>query len=593
MTTSKKEVVERLRSSILEMIEADNLTVDELSKKMHVSKSHLHRIVKKNTGASTSLFIRKVKLKMASDLLRHTQRSISDIAYHCGFSRPQLLSRYFQETHGISPSAYRAGAIQRQPDIVDIPSSNKAHIKNAPLDISSISKSIVIMPFTDKSESLDQNFLCAGISDEIVYRLSQFPNLKITGRATADYLTAMSLKPAEIGNKLRADFVLHGSIKRSGGVVRINVALESIQDDELIWAERYEKELRSLFELEDEIAKQIVQRMKVALMVKGSTAVHQSKYEHAQAYEAYLKGREAFEKRKDLDIALHYFNIAIQDDPSFAKAHIGIAYVHFYKCIFAGAPPLQSWGAIQSAYECAMSIDMDIPEAFIVKGWIEFYFKNSTKKALKAMDQAIAIQPNLMDAYRIKAYFLCFSGHFEEGVLLAKKAFDMDPLGFNAWFSFGDILRRARRYTDSKRILKQLLLEYPNDLIAQEVLGYCYLYSGESIEAKQYFPKPSETPKQISLYVLGTYIYNFNHGDKTYIPTLLEELSKSDTWVQPTILSLLNFYIGDEKQAVDHLGHAKRDIDFGLKHILADQHWDPYRDHPEVQNVLRATGMVH
>jgi len=208
------------------------------------------------------------------------------------------------------------------------------------------------------------------------------------------------------------------------------------------------------------------------------------------------------------------------------------------------------------------------------------------------LDSAIAAQPNLMDAYRIKAYFLCFSGKFKEGIALAKKAFDMDPLGFNAWFSYGDILRRARNYNEASETLSQLLIEYPNNILATEILGYCYLYSGNLDEAQKYFADSSQTPNHISLYVLGTYIYNFNYGDANLLPALIEKLSHSDIWIQPTILALLNFYVGDEVQAVKHLKVAKRELDFGMKHIIADQHWDPYREHPAVQKILSEIGMV-
>jgi len=590
--TSDTRIVESLKGAILDMLEFDNLSIDDLSQKMHMSKSHLHRVIKKNTGESTSLFIRNVKLKMASDLLRHSDRSISEIAYQCGFSRPQLLSRYFQESHGVSPSAYRAESMLKQHHIRDIESRQVTQGKSQPSDTLSIYKTIVIMPFIDKSETMDQNFLSTGISDEITHRLSQFSNLKITGRATSNYLAKMPLKPSEIGKKLNADFILNGSIKRSDRAIRINITLESIQDNELIWAERYEKELTDLFELEDEIADQIAQRMELALIDKGPSTAAVSRYENVEAYEAYLKGRKAFEKRDDLDIALTYFNQAVSLDDRFSKAHIGIAYVHFYKCIFEGAPPIESLGTIQSAYDSAVLIDKTIPEAFIIKGWIEFYFKHNTKRGLEALDSAIAAQPNLMDAYRIKAYFLCFSGKFKEGIALAKKAFDMDPLGFNAWFSYGDILRRARNYNEASETLSQLLIEYPNNILATEILGYCYLYSGNLDEAQKYFADSSQTPNHISLYVLGSYIYNFNCGDANLLPALLEELSHSDIWVQPTILALLNFYVGDEVQAMKHLKVAKRELDFGMKHIIADQHWDPYREHPAVQKILSEIGMV-
>jgi len=590
--TSDKRLVDSLKSAITELLESDSLSVDDLSQKMHMSKSHLHRVIKKNTGESTSLFIRNVKLKMASDLLRHSDRSISEIAYQCGFSRPQLLSRYFQESYGLSPSAYRSDMIDRQRHITDSTINSSVGLSAEVSEVTPKKKVIAIMPFVDKSSERDQSFLCSGITEEIILRLSRFSNLKITGRASANYLSEMRLSSFEIGKKLNANFVLNGSIRRSGNKVRVSTTLDCVTENELLWADRYDRELADIFEIQDEISAEIAQRLQATLEPGSQLKKEVTNYENVDAYEAYLKGREAFEKRDNLDIALSYFNKAIEIDSVFAKAYVGIAYVHFYKCIFAGAPPIESLGAIQSAYDSAVLIDKNIPEAFIIKGWIEFYFKHNTKRGLEAMDSAIAAQPNLMDAYRIKAYFLCFSGKFKEGIALAKKAVDMDPLGFNAWFSYGDILRRARNYNEASETLSQLLIEYPNNIVATEILGYCYLYSGNLDEAQKYFADSSQTPNHISLYVLGTYIYNFNYGDANLLPALIEKLSHSDIWIQPTILALLNFYVGDEVQAVKHLKVAKRELDFGMKHIIADQHWDPYREHPEVQKLLHEIGMI-
>lgn len=593
MQSVDKNSVSLLRSSILELLDADNLSVDNLSMSMMMSKSHLHRIIKKNTGDSTSIFIRKVKLKKASDLLRHSDRTISEIAYQCGFSRPQLLSRYFQESYSMSPSEYRADMLVKQHHITDADNTVSESIGGTTSsDLKNERKLITVMPFVDKSIERDQNFLCAGITDELIFKLARFSNLRITGRESVKYLSGMSLSSFEIGKKLNANFVLNGSVKRSNNKIRVSVTLDCMTENELLWADRFDRELSDIFEVQDEISEEIAQRLQATLSQDKPLHKPRANYEHVDAYEAYLKGREAFEKRDNLDIALVYFEKAIDIDPLFANAYIGISYVHFYKCIFAGAPPIESLGAIQSAYQSAVRIDDDLPESHIIKGWIEFYFKHNTKEGIKAMDEAIAARPNLMDAYRIKAYFLCFSGRFEEGIALSKRAFEMDPLGFNAWFSYGDILRRARKYEEASSVLNQLLIEYPNNVVATEILGYCYLYSGKIAQARKFFSDPTRVPNHVSLYVLGTYIYNFQHGDESLLPDLLNELSEADQWIQPTILALLSFYVGDEDQAEMYLKIAKRELDFGMKHIIADQHWDPFREHPAVQKLLAEVGMI-
>ncbi len=581
---SDHEYLMMLRNSILTLLDQNKLSIGALCQILQTSRSQLHRKIKELTGLSTSLYIRSMKLERASKLLEHRDLSVSEVAYQAGFNNPQELSKYFKHAHGLSPTQYRKDKLT----IEDTTRSRDEY----PVDDGR--KSIVILPFENRSPDAGDDYLSDGITEEILFGLSTVQALKVMGRASSFYFRNSTIDIREIANKLKVDFLLVGSVQRIAVELKIIVQLINGRDGYQIWTEKFQRKIDDLFTVQEEIAFQVVNKLKVTISAQDQWNKSFRKTDSIDAYQLYLQGRREFEQRKDLRLALHYFEQAKDVDPNFAYAHIGVAFTYIYYCIFISYPPLLALPRIKSAYESALQLDPEIPEAFIIEGWIHFYYNHKPDKAIASINKALAIQPDSMDALRIKAYFYSFTGQNEQALTYGKMAYALDPMGFNAWFSYGDMFRRARNYKKALELLLPLKEQFGSNVMVDEIIGICYYYLGQLDEVADLYKPFDQHPQQIGYYTVGRYIYHYYHGDKSLLPSLLKylEAQLDKVWIQPTILAMIYFHLGDEERGEAALDQAMRESDFGLMHIKSNQYWYRFMDHPAVVEVLRKTNTL-
>lgn len=571
-----------LIQTINELIDTKAISIDSLCDTLNISRTHLHRRLKNLTGLSTTLFIRRIKMIRAKELLEKTDLIIAQIAYEVGVPSPQNLSKYFLSEFDISPTEYRKS----------IQSNRANHITDSSRLTDELTlyrpkkNSIAILPFETQSGAIGDAHFGDGIAEEIMYGLSQLKELHVAARASSFYFRNSSDSLKHIGRQLKVRHILTGNIRRQADKVRIMVSLMTAEDGFQIWTERYDKELKDIFEIQEQIAGQIVHKLKLTLVEEQS--ILKPKTYSINAYELYLKGREQFELRSDLDLSLQYFHRATLIDDTFVHAYFGMAYAVLYKCIFAGQRPKDAIESIQASCQKAMALDPLGAEGHIINAWIKFYFDYDFDGALAAMDAAIVADPNLMDAYRIKAYFYAFHGYYDLAIPLAEQAYQLDPLGYNAWFSLADILRRAGQYDRAIELFLPLIPKFPDNALLNEILALSYYYQGDLKSAEATFQNHIELPTQISIWTVGRYIYHFYHGDRTLLRDFLTHLQalQSKKWIQPTILALIHFHLGEEREAIVYLNQAYEERDFGVKHIITEPHWDLFRSHPAVQKVL-------
>lgn len=591
MTDTEQAVfLDRFRHTVLRLMGEEELSIDLLCDQLNMSRSQVHRKVKQCTGNSTSIQVRQIKLHRASEYLRDTDMTIAQVSYACGIQSPQNMSKYFLLSYGLTPTQYRKQLAS--PD-GDEPSSSPTQLSMAePIDNR---KSIAIFAFNNIDPDPKQSFLGIGIADEIMNGLMKLGDIKVIGSTSSLYSTNKSSDLKAINNELNADYYLSGSIKLAGETMRLIVQLMDAVDDRLVWTERYERPVQDLFEIQNEIAHKIVNKLKVTLDPnEQNDDLIENKTSSVKAYQLYLKGRHEFELRHDLDLCISYYTQALAIDPQFAHAYFGISFALIYKCIFKGASPKETLPHIEEAYESAIIINNTIPETYVIKAWIYFYFYHDLAQAITFMDKAIAIDDKLVDAFRIKGYFLTFSGRYDEGVAQAKIAFGLDPHGFNAWFSMADIYRRSRRYDEAITLFESLKESYPEIPIIREILGLSYFHGGYLVEAQQLLPLSESYPSAISLYVLAPYFLHHHIGDPQALSGLMAYISQLQKvrYIQPSILALLSYHLCDEAAAISYMDDAMRMADFGLKHIISEPYWDQYRQHDKVQDALRIVGMT-
>lgn len=301
--------------------------------------------------------------------------------------------------------------------------------------------SIAVLPFADMTPTADQGYLCDGIAEEILRALSRIPDLYVASRTSSFQFKGKAADIREIGAKLNVDNVLEGSVRRAGNRVRISAQLINVADGYRLWNDRYDREMKDIFSIEEEIADQIAAALRVTL-VDGRRRGSVVTASEAEAYELYLKGREFFHqhRRKGFEVAIQTFRRVIDIDPLHARAFAGIADCNSFLRLFLGAGE-EAVTAADEASRRALELDPDLPEAHAARGFAQL-LQGDLAASEQQLQRAIELDPRLYDPHYIYGR-VCFSqGRNAEAAKHFRQACSIVPEAYDSWYLLGMCYRR-------------------------------------------------------------------------------------------------------------------------------------------------------
>ena len=352
--------------------------------------------------------------------------------------------------------------------------------------------SIAVLPFMDISSKRDQEHLCEGMTDAVISILSRLcPELKVISRHSVMRYKETEKDIKEIAKELSVATVLEGSIQREKSQIKVSALLTNSEDNSLIWTDSYNRELESVFEVQDDISRAIAQALKMKLVENGSqdTGIYQPR--DIDAYDYFLRGMHIFEnkytlsrKEDDFGTAVGMFNTAIEIDPDYALGYLGlgIAYdFHFYQ---TRNPKDRSLSAVN--LEKAFHLGPGIAETNSAVAWTHFN-KGEMEKAYQKFVRALELNPNsamvafsvgsflrsiglynqavpyynksiVLDPFHIPSYILCarclmFTGAFEKAGLCLQNALDIESNNSRILVCYADYLTMIRKNDDAEKIL--------------------------------------------------------------------------------------------------------------------------------------------
>ena len=202
-------------------------------------------------------------------------------------------------------------------------------------------KSIAVLPFADMSPEKDQDYFCAGMAEEIINTIAHNENLKVIARTSAFAFKDMHEDVREIGKRLGVETLLEGSVRKAGNRIRITAQLIKVDDGSHIWSEHYDREINDVFAIQDEISLAIMDNLKVKLLGEKKKPITKLHSENREAYNLYLKGTYYWQKlsAEGYRKAAECFRQALQKDPDYAFAYIGLSYVTGYSTAWGNLPP--------------------------------------------------------------------------------------------------------------------------------------------------------------------------------------------------------------------------------------------------------------
>ncbi len=316
-------------------------------------------------------------------------------------------------------------------------------------------KSIAVLYLENLSGVKEDEYLRDGVTEDIITELSKIKNLKIFSRPTVLAYRDKQVTPLQIGQQLGAAYVLTGSLRRAGNRLRINAQLVDTQTDFPTWSERYDREMKDVFELQDEIARKIAEALRVTLSPQEQEALAAKPTQDLQAYDLYLRGKSYARRltRQDLEFALQMFENAVSLDANFALAHAAIAnacaqYHYHYERD-------QKWiKRAVTASQRASAISKDAPEVLVAEGWI-LYAEEKFDEASSRVREAILRKPDCEGAYYLLGRTLFAAGHYQSVVDLADEATAASGEDYNIYVPIVNALGSLGKKEALRNVIQQ------------------------------------------------------------------------------------------------------------------------------------------
>jgi TolB-like protein/Tfp pilus assembly protein PilF len=453
--------------------------------------------------------------------------------------------------------------------------------------------SIAVMPFVNESGNTDVDYLSDGMTETLIGSLSQLPNLSVKGRSTVFRYKGRETDAKTIGRELGVQAVLNGRVTQRGDRLTLSLELLDAQTENVIWADKYDRQQTDLVALQNEIAREVSSKLKTRLSGTDEKKLAKTYTEDSEAYQLYLKGRFYWNKRTidGFRKAIGYFQQAIERDPNYALAYSGLADAYALLNPYGANPPSETMPQAKAAALKALEIDDSLAEAHASLGQILEYYDWDFQGAQRELNRAIELDPNYAPAYQWRGEFLMDLDHPDEAIAEVRRALELDPLSLIINRTLGDMFLFARRYDEAKEQYRKTIEIDPNWYSAHQLLGTVYEAKGMYGEAVAEYSKAQELglgggTKQDSAESLDAYAKRGWKGYLEYALTRRKERS-TQSYVSPYAMAALYARLDEKDEAFAWLEKAYQERHYRLLHLRVDPQLDNLRSDPRFDAMVK------
>ena len=455
--------------------------------------------------------------------------------------------------------------------------------------------SIAVMPFTNERNDPDTEYLSQGLAESLIYRLSQVSTLKVSPASTVLRYRNTDFDPVKLGRELDVSAVLVGRITQRGDALTISAELIDVRNNRSLWGEQYDRKLSDLLATQREIAREIASRLEIK--VSGERGLTKNYTTSNEAYQLHLKGSFYANKRTkpDIERAISYFRQAIELDPNFALAYVGVADAYNAMAPYGIMAPKEAFPQAKVAAMRALEIDPSLAEAHSAYGVVLAAYDWNWTEAEREHKKAIDLDPNHEGPYYYYATgYLLFVGRTSEAIQMLKRAIEIEPLSLNSNARLGTAYGYDRQYDLSLEQARRTFDLDPNFVGSRGLLIESLARNGlydEAIkigeETLALFPGQSQATAGLG------YVYALSGRTEKANEILdeLEELSKSQHVLSARV-ARISLALGDRDGAFKWLEKAYRDHDWFLLLIKSDPAYDEIRGDPRFASLLARVGLT-
>lgn len=666
-TNTERDFLRRINAIVEKNISNEQFGVSELASEMNMSRSNLLRKVRKETNLSVSQLISQVRLAKAMELLKTTSFNVSEVSHQVGFSSTSYFIKCFREYYGYPPGEVgkRNRGIVETPSperFIPEPSKLRFSSRNAVISLAvallgvlavslfyfafrspaskSLEKSIAVLPFINDSNDSTNVYLINGLMESTLNNLYQIKELKVISRTSTEKYRNTTKSIPEMSKELNVNYFVEGSGQKMGESIVLNIQLIEGPTDRHLWAKQYRKQSSDIFELQQEIAKDIAQEIQVIITPEEKKQIEKKSTESVLAYDYFLKGKELFYigTGESLQKSIPYFKMAIKEDPKFALAYANAAMVYYYLDLFQSE---KKYGIeMSSCAENAMKYDPKLSESLIAKalsyahsreyptavGYLEksleensnpglalhflmefynWYIPNTAKYleyALMGVKLDVASHDSATTSFKYLhlSNALMQAGFVDEGIKYIDKSLSYDST--NSIAAYARIWFRYAKNKDSDQTIQLFLREYRKDTTRIDVtyeLGKLYYLFRDFENAYKYFQRGIELSevRQLNIFEhenLKAAIVFSKMGMKEKSVELLSRYKKfadNDMSIYRNInLAAYYSYLGDVKKTNEHLQMFSKEENFAYWVLWYDMDtvFDDVKNDLEFQKTMRS-----
>ncbi|MFC1633779.1 protein kinase [Planctomycetota bacterium] len=455
--------------------------------------------------------------------------------------------------------------------------------------------SIAVLPFEDFSPEKDQGHFCEGLRESIIHALKQARNLRVP--ATTSLFVGKQRDYRQIGQMLKVETVLDGSVQKDEDKVRIIAKLIEIEDESIIWTGQFDPEQQDIFSILDMISMSIAEKLKVNILGKEKTGTVKRYTQDPEAWDRYSWGRYFWSKHTEdgFKTAINYFELAIEQDPSYALAHAGLADCYNDLGFWGYQQPNEAFPKAKKAALEALNLDDTLAEAHTSLGDVLLYHEWDWERAESEFKRAIELNPNYALAHQSYTVFLSLVGKFDESLDHIKRVQGLDPGSPIINTQVGMCYSSMRKYDQAIDAFRRALLIDEGSWLAHSALAGAYLQKGMFEEAFAEIEKAKDLYEgwhpEIESYIGLAYARMGRTEEAQHVLNDLLERSKQ-RYVPPTIIARFYFNLGERDQTYDWFKRALEVRDPWLLWLgLLSKSIPSLRSDPQFIEMLEKTGL--
>jgi len=454
--------------------------------------------------------------------------------------------------------------------------------------------SIAVMPFVNASNDPNTEYFSDGITETIINSLSQLPHKKILARTTVFSYKGRDADPRKVGNELGVDALLTGRVTQQGDTLTIQADLVRVSDGSELWGGRYNRKLADVFAVQNEIANEISETLRLKLNTDEQKRVTKHSTDSVEAYQLYLKGQ--FEANKftpeSMQKGIEYFNQAIAVDPTYALAYAGLSDLYIAQAhVFV--PPKEGYARAKSAAEKAAQLDDTLAEAHEALGSVKLYSDWNFPAAESEFKRAIELNPNYSLAHsNLSCYYKALRRYPEE-IAEAKRGQELDPLSAFSNMELGEAFYQSRRYDESIEQIKKTLELEPHFFVAYHVRARAYeqkkMYAESVADCQEWVKIFQDDPIALASLAHVYATMGKRREAQDIIGKLLE--TSKQRYFSPYWIAVAYAGLGDNDQAFHYFEKAFEDRYFLIIWINSDPRFDNIRSDPRFADLVRRVGL--